>query len=420
MITKPTGWTFRHVVWATLVFVFVALSFWLIFRFSQVLLILFIAVLLGTVIKPAVAWLYSNGLSRNAGILLVYLLILALVVGFLLVLFPLIAEQTGKISAALPGYYENLRGWLVNYPNQMISRISLFLPPTLPTFTAPVQTNQEALASAEQVLGIVGTVAKAIFISMVIVLLSYHWTLYGSRIIQSFMLMFPSGQRERSRELIAAMEAKLSAFITGQAVLCLVIGSLALIAYMIIGLPNALVLALIAGVLEAVPVIGPALGAVPAGMIALSIDPGKLIWVVVATIVIQASENYLLVPRIMRRAVGVNPFVSLLSLFAFSSLIGIVGALLAIPIAAIIQLLLEYFVFDTSPKEPETSMGRDLVSRLRYEAQELVQDVRKQARHRRGGSDRKVRQIDQLMDEIEAISSDLDTVLSQDSESGAS
>jgi predicted PurR-regulated permease PerM len=261
-------------------------------------------------------------------------------------------------------------------------------------------------------------VSNAIFVLIVIFLISYHWTLYGSRIIQSFMLLFSSAQRDRTRELISAMEGKLSAFITGQAILCLVIGTLALIAYLIIGLPNALVLAVIAGVLEAVPVVGPALGAVPAGMIALSIDPSKLWWVIIASVLIQAAENYLLVPRIMRRAVGVNPFVSLLSLFAFSSLIGIVGALLAIPIAAIIQLLMEYFVFDSNANEPEPSTGRDYVSRLRYEAQELIIDVRKQARHRRGGSDNKVKQVDQLMDEIEAITSDLDSVLAHEGEAG--
>jgi hypothetical protein len=167
-------------------------------------------------------------------------------------------------------------------------------------------------------------------------------------------------------------------------------------------------------VLEAVPMIGPLLGAVPAALVALSIGPDKVVWVVIATAVIQQLENSLLVPRVMRRAVGVNPFVTLLALFAFSSLFGIAGALMAIPMAAIIQLVLNHFVFHPVMIEPDLPAGRDLASRLRYEAQDLAQDLRKQARLKKGGSDSRIKQIDQVMDEIETITTDLDALLTQD------
>jgi hypothetical protein len=115
----------------------------------------------------------------------------------------------------------------------------------------------------------------------------------------------------------------------------------------------------------------------------------------------------------MRKAVGVNPFVSLLSIFAFSSFFGIGGALMAIPIAATIQLILDRFVFNTTAMESETSPERGPVSRLRYEAQDLAQDLRKQARIKKGGSDLRVKQIDEVMDEIETITTDLDALLGQ-------
>src|SRR5687768_18546916 len=102
--------------------------------------------------------------------------------------------------------------------------------------------------------------------------------------------------------------------------------------------------------------VGPLLGAIPAALVALSIAPDKLIWVIIATVVIQQLENSLLVPRVMSKAVGVNPFVTLLSLFAFGSFFGVAGALMAIPIAAIIQLLLNHFVFQ--PATVETEIGR--------------------------------------------------------------
>jgi hypothetical protein len=137
-------------------------------------------------------------------------------------------------------------------------------------------------------------------------------------------------------------------------------------------------------------------------------------------VVIQQLENNLLVPRVMRKAVGVNPFVSLLALFAFSSLLGLAGALMAIPMAALIQILFDRFVFGPTAIEPEVSTGRDYASRLRYEAQDLAQDLRRQARLKKGGSDLRIKQTDHVLDEIEAITTDLDSLLAQiDSSGGA-
>jgi predicted PurR-regulated permease PerM len=411
--SQPYLWAFRRVVGATLVLVFVALSFWLVYYFSEVVFILFIAIVLGTVIRPVVAWLYSRGVPRKASVTLVFLLLLALLISFVLLLFPLIVEQGATIATAVPGYYQSLREWMLNYPNQWIVRLSEFLPATLPGLEPVQQTGEQVLASSGQALGFAASAAKIILIATAILLLAYHWTLDGPRTIQSLLLLVPKAQRESISELISAMETKVGFYIVGQGILCLVVGTMALAAYLLIGLPNALVLALVAGVMEAVPMVGPLLGAIPAGVIALSIAPSKLVWVIVATLVIQQIENSLLVPRVMRKAVGVNPFVSLLAIFAFSSLFGIAGTLMAIPIAAILQLLLDRFVFHPETIEAEVSAGRDYPSRLRYEAQDLVQDLRKQARLKKSGSDQSVKQTDQIMDEIETLTSDLSLLLAE-------
>jgi predicted PurR-regulated permease PerM len=418
--SQPDQWTFRRVMWATLVLVFVVLSFGLLYRFYQVIFILFIAIVLGTVIRPAVAWLHRRGLPRIAGVMLVYLLLLALLISFVLLLFPMLVEQGTTITAAVPGYYQSLRAWLGNYPNQLLVRLGEFLPAALPSLNPVQQTGPEVMASAGQALGYVQVASRAIFIALVMLVLVFYWTLDGPRTIKSFLVLVPQDQRESLEQLISTMETKVGFYIAGQGVLCLVIGVMALVAYLLIGLPNALVLALVAGVLEAVPMAGPLLGAIPAAVIALSIAPSKLIWVIVATVVIQQLENSLLVPRVMSKAVGVNPFVSLLAIFAFSSFFGMAGALMAIPMAAIIQLLLERFVFHPSVLEAEGATGRDYASRLRYEAQGLAQDLRKQARLKKGGSDSRVKQIDQVLDEIETITTDLDSLLAQVHTQGAS
>jgi predicted PurR-regulated permease PerM len=406
-LSQPYDWTFQRVVWATLVLVFVVLGFWLLYRFYQVVFILFITIVMGTVIRPVVSWLHRRGLPRIVGVMLVYLLLLALFIGFVLLLFPLIVEQGTMVTAAVPGYYQSLREWMVNYPNQLMVRLSDFLPAALPTLNprATQQTGAQLMASAGQGLGYITVAGQVGFITIVILVLAFYWTLDGPRTIKSFLLLVPQDRRESISELISAMETK--------------VGFMALVAYLLIGLPNALVLALVAGILEAVPMVGPLMGAVPAALVALSLGPDKLVWVIVATIVIQQLENSLLVPRVMSKAVGVNPFVSLLAFFAFSSLLGIGGALMAIPMAAILQLLLNRFVFHTGATEVDVSTGRDLASRLRYEAQDLAQDLRKQARLKKGGSDQRVQQIDHVLDEIETITTDLDGLLAQVHTSGA-
>lgn len=411
--SELSHWTFRRVMLATLALAGVGLAFWLLYRFYQVIFLLFVSIILGTVIRPVVNWLYRRGLPKIAGVLLVYALLLALLIGFIILLFPLVFDQGAAILKMTPEYYQNLRSWISGSPNQMIASLNQFLPAVIPGFESVYQTNPEKLASAEQALVYVVTASKVVFYAIVILMLTLYWALDGPGIIHSLILMLPKPHREGITELIKAMEMKIGYFIAGQAVLCVVVGALALISYLIIGLPNALVLALVAGALEAVPMVGPTLGAIPAGLIALSVSPTKLLWVVVATVIIQLLENNLLVPRIMRKAVGVNPFVSLLSIFAFSSLFGIAGALMAIPIAAIIQILLVSFVFNPSVADLESSPGRDLASRLRYQARDLALDLQKQARVKKGGSAVNVKEIDKVMDEIEVITTDLNALLVQ-------
>jgi len=400
-------------MWVTLIFSFVAICFWLIFRFHEVLFILFITIILATVIRPIVTWMNRRKLPRNLGVMIVFTLLFVLFIGIFVLLVPLIFEQGSTIVSALPGYYQTLREWILTNPNQLIMSLSKYLPVALPGFGSAQQTGEQMMAIAGQAPGFLSAAARTVFIATSIFLLIYHWTLDGPRSILTLLLLVPKGKREEISQLIDEISTRVVFYVGGQGILCLAIGGLALIAYLIIGLPNALILALVAGILEAVPLIGPLLGAIPAGIIALSISPSKLIWVIVATLVIQQMENIFLVPRVMRKAVGVNPFVSLLSIFAFSSLFGIVGALMAIPIAAIIQILLDHFIFNPSTIEPDIPGERDLVNRLRYEAQDLAQDLRKQGRITTEGSEDNLKQIDQVMDEIEAITTDLDELLAE-------
>lgn len=422
--TLLPGWTSRRIIAATLVVIAVIFSFWLLYHFRLVIFSLFVGIVIGTALKPVVNWLNRRGLSAMPGAVLVYVVLLALVIAFALLVVPLIVEQITTIFEMLPDYYQSLRALLLSSRSMLLWRLGLQLPPELPGMTGVPQPETAAAAEAEtglalaavgQVLGYLGLVGWTIFVIIGTFLLGFYWTLEGPRVIRTMLLMIPQAARESTQNIIEGMEAKVGAYIRGQTILCVTIGLLSFIAYFLIGLPYALVLALIAGVLEAVPYLGPTLGAIPALLLALTADPSKAIWVLVATIIIQQIENNVLVPKIMDQSVGVNPIVTLLSIAAFGTLWGVPGAVLAIPIAAIIQLLLDRFVLGPDALDSDAVQGRGAISVLRYETQDFIQDIRKYIRDK----DKDLiadEPVDKLEEDIEAIASTLDSVLAEASQ----
>jgi predicted PurR-regulated permease PerM len=401
------------VVLVTLSVLAVVAIFGLLLRFYAVIFILFVAIVLSIAIRPVTDWLRQKGLPPVLAVIGVYVALMLILVGFGLSVAPLIVEQVTGIIGNLPKYYETIRGELVRSPIILVRELAyrtpaqLSLQPTLPV-------NGEAVP-ATAFLMLTETIAKTVFIIIFVLTLAYYWTLNGERTIRSLLLRIPMQSRENVRDVIAAMEGKVGAFLRGQAILCLSVAVAMLIALTIIQLPYALSLALLAGVFEAVPILGPTLGAIPALMVALAVAPDKVIWVIVAVIIIQQIESNLLIPRIMDKSVGVNPVVTILAIIAFSSLLGLPGAILAIPLAAIIQVVISYMVFEP-PAPMSQQEGRGRVSVLRYEAQQLRQDVRKQVREKEEVIDG---DSDKVEDLIESIASDVDSLLARRDTSNA-
>jgi predicted PurR-regulated permease PerM len=418
------NWRASKVALATVYVVSVGAFFWLLFRFKMVLFTLFFAILLSTAITPGVFWLHRRGMPRAPGVILIYLLILAVVVSFFWLIAPLILDQVIAIIEQLPGYYQQLRSWFSDSPSFLVRLIGTRLPQEL--ITMPIsqpanivdpgkvtsQENGADVAVLEQIANAIwfaATLLRGLFMGLAVILLAFYWTLDGDRTIRYLLLLVPQNYRENVRGIYEDAELKVGNYLRGLFLLSLAVGAMALLAYWIIGLPYAFSLALVAGVFEAVPIVGPALGAIPAILIALSTGQDSLVvGVIIAVLVIQAVENYILGPRILGRSVGVNPLVTLLALVTFTSLLGFAGALLAIPLAAIFQLILDRFILKLDALEDIIPHGRDRVSVLRAELQELSSDVRKQIRQ-------KVEETgeieDQMEDSLEKLASDLDQLL---------
>ena len=400
-------WSSGQVALATLVVAGVAASFYLLYYFRVTFFLLFIAVVISISLRPAVELLHRWGLNRAVGVLLLYILLLLLIVGFFLLVVPLIIEQGSALLEQLPGYYSTLRTGLIRSTSVILRRIGFRLPSQLNRDPMEETFESPSLPAPLASLNYVALILRTALALVAIFILGFYWTLENRRIIHALLLLIPAERRDNVRELVDDAQQRVGSFIRAQTILCIIIGLLALVAYLIIGMPYALTLALIAGILEAVPMIGPTLGAVPAILVAISISPLTALWVVIASILIQALENNLIVPKVMDEAMGIHPMLTLLSLATFGSLLGLPGALLAIPIAALLQLLMNRVVVE--PRSQETvPVSRDSIGRLRYEAQNLAQDVRKQFERKQEAPSE---EEDRLEDTIEEVAQDLDALL---------
>ena len=147
------------------------------------------------------------------------------------------------------------------------------------------------------------------------------------------------GKEARVRKSIIEIEEKLGAWLRGQLFLSLIIGILVFVGLLILNIPYALPLALLAGVMEVIPVIGPIISAIPATLLGLTISPLLGLGVAAMFFVIQQLENHLIVPQVMRKAVGLNPLVVILAIAVGGRLLGFAGALLAVPMAVVLQII---------------------------------------------------------------------------------
>lgn len=414
----------RDVVMATLTIAGLVLALLLAYRFAYILLSVIVAIMLYLAIRPLVGWLHRHGVSKQVGIIIGYGIMLVFVAGFLFLLIPMMLGQVRTITARLPEYYTLLKGLMVQSNIALLQLAASYLPPEvdlarLPQLLLPTASAEGATpAAAVTPLSAYGLLINS-FLFIAIFAMAFYWMRDRDKIIYQFLLLFPTAQRERVEQLIEEVEQKVGYFYQGQLLLCSAVGGVSFLAYWLVGLPYALTLGAFAFIFEAVPMIGPLLGAIPAVLIALTISPTMTVIVIGINSLVQFLENNVLVPRIMDRTVGVNPILTVLAIAGFTTMLGLPGALLAVPLAAIIQLLFERVVFHFRAGEEsdgasavalQGAQERNQYSVLRVKAQDLAQDVRKQLRTVRPGTTTETMELEEL---IEAYAVELERLLAQ-------
>jgi predicted PurR-regulated permease PerM len=319
--------------------VLVATLAFIVLQAINALLVVFVSILLAAGLEPVTGWLRDRtGRGRGPIILFVYagfFLVVALVA---LLIVPATASQLGEFGAKLPTLLAHAREWAAG----------LRPPPLADALTSLIDAVSRATPT-QSASGTPGTIVSAglaaadVVITILSVLTLVYFWLTGHQHIQRFALaMLPADNRAGVREGWNEVEARLGLWVRGQLILMGSIFLMTTAAYFLLGLENPLLLGVIAGLAEAIPLVGPALGAVPALLVALTSDsPEKAILVALVYVGIQVLEGNVLVPIVMRSSIGVPPFLIVVSLLVGSAVAGIVGAFLALPIAAVIVVILE-------------------------------------------------------------------------------
>ncbi|MBI2086412.1 AI-2E family transporter [Candidatus Daviesbacteria bacterium] len=293
------------------------LGIWLIFLIRDLLLILFVAVILMSALWPLVRFLARFKVPKSLAIAITYIIIIAIVSGLMAIVLPPLIEETSRFFLTLPPHLEQLLDMAAIDKSVLESQIS------------NISKNVFSIT-----LSVFGNLLTIIFL----LVLTFYLILERETLESKIASLF-TGREERVKGLIVQIEEKLGNWFRGQLFLSLVIGILTYIGLFILGIPYALPLAVVAGVLEVVPVIGPIISAIPSVLIALTISPILSLGVAAMYFVIQQLENNLIVPQVMKRAVGLNPLVVILAIAIGSRLIGFVGALLAVPIVVVLQII---------------------------------------------------------------------------------
>ena len=321
---------------------------YVLWRIQEVIFLLFVAILVATAIEPVVNRLRRGPFTRGSGVLVVYTAIMLVIGTAAYFVIPNVLNQAGSFTQTLPERLIAMRVDVAQLNQPALRGLLLQLLDQLNTAVqVPATPKQEDLVA-------VGAAAAQTVISFLsIFVLAFYWLVERAS-IKRVLLRSVSPARARDVNTVwLEVEEKLGGWVRGQLVLMLAIGVMAGLGYTVVGLPNAALLAVAAGLFEIVPMIGPFLAFAPAVVVALTVSPSTAVLVIVYALVIQQIESNVLVPRVMREAVGVSPLTVLLGILIGSALYGLPGAFLAVPVAGAIQVVLAHTLRAEDPAQAE-------------------------------------------------------------------
>jgi len=332
----------RYAVITLAVAVFICWALW---EVRDALMLVYISALVAIGLSPVVNAIERKRLMRQrvprwAAILVIYLFIIGVIVGITILVVPPIVMQARELGMELPRLLHQGQQWLMN--RGLLTR----------EISAQEAVQQTATSSGAQ--DTIGLLVNAlwgfvggVFGVITILVLAFYLLVDSGGLVSVFVRLFPRDKRVQVQDACRRVTAKVSAWLGGQLLLAGIIGSTAALGLFLMGVPFFYVLALISAVGEMIPIVGPILSAVPAVAVALSVKPTLALAVIAFFFAQQQLENHILVPRIMQRQVGISAVFVIVALLIGGSLLGVIGAILAVPTAAILQVLFEELINDS-------------------------------------------------------------------------
>lgn len=311
---------------------------WFLYGIRSVLAILLAALVFSSAFNPWVDRMQRRGVPRLLAILVIFVLFFA-VVSLIIVLFiPALVREVRDLASSFPTLFDRL---------SESKSFSQFLgnPDVVEGVKKSLQSIDQALVKVTgPVFSGLASIFGGLFSFLGVVVLTFYLSLEENGIRKFLTSVVPARFQPYLTRLLNRIQERMGAWLRGQLLLSLIIGGLSFIALLILDVKYALLLALIAGFTEAIPIAGPIIGAVPAVFFALTDSPLKALAVAVVYLVIQQLENNLIVPRVMSRATGLNPIVVILIMLIGAKVAGVVGVILAVPVAIIINAFLQDFL----------------------------------------------------------------------------
>jgi predicted PurR-regulated permease PerM len=316
-----TGIIFRTIL--------IVLGIWLLYLIRGIIAILFVSLIIAAAIDPAVTWMTKKKIPRSFAVLIIFI-ILFLIIGLLIsFLVPPIVSQFRGFVQDLPAHFEKLTqtfsGFDFYFQSQGISFDSKNFLNNL--------TNDFSQSSGEIFSTTVG-IFNGIISFIAILSLAFYLSVKEEGMGNFLSSIIPGEHQQYVVSLAERIRDKIGKWLQGQLFLMLVIFILDYIALSLLGIPYALFLAIFAGVLEVVPYIGPIISAVPGVLLGFLISPITGLMALAAYVIVQQFENHVIVPQIMKKAIGLNPVTVILALLIGAKLGGVLGAVLAVPLAA--------------------------------------------------------------------------------------
>ncbi len=336
-ISISTGTIFRVLV--------IALAVGFLWYIKEIVIMLLLALMLSALIEPAVSWLHRRKIPRPLGVITIYVILFSILSTSLILIIPPFVSQFHELLNNFSGAAGNV--------SEQVNRLIAFGEQygIQESINASIDQLREQAGSLltglfATVTGIIGGVA-AFFIVLV---LAFYIVVEEDAWKRIFRRLSPDEYQPYLTQLFNKMQEKIGQWLRGQLLLMIVIAVCAYLGLTILGVPYALVLALLAGLLEVIPYAGPTLSAIPAIVIAFGESPVKAVMVLLLYIIIQQVENHILIPKVMQKVTGLNPIVSIVALLIGFKLGGIAGAALAIPVATMTSV----FVYDVIRNQEKT------------------------------------------------------------------